>query len=246
MKKQLLILGLALAVMGTVSADVDKKVSTALEKKLATLIPGQVPSSIKTSVIDGLYEIAYGAQIFYISEDGKYLVQGDMIDLESRKSLTQEAAKSGRSEIMKSVKDSDTIVYSPKGKTEHTITVFTDIDCPYCRKMHEEMQGYNDAGIAVRYMLYPRAGLNSPAYKKAVSVWCAKDRAAAMDDAKLKGKIDSKTCENPVQRHMEIGEEVGVTGTPAIVLEDGSLIPGYRPAKDMARMLNKKVKVSSK
>ena len=246
MKKRLLILSLALAVMGTVSADVDNKISTALEKKLATLIPGQTPSSIKTSAIDGLYEIAYGAQIFYISEDGKYLLQGDMIDLESRKSLTQEAAKSGRSEIMKSVKDSDTIVYSPKGKTKHTITVFTDIDCPYCRKMHEEMKGYNDAGIAVRYMLYPRAGLNSPAYKKIVSVWCAKDPAAAMDDAKLKGKIDSKTCENPVQRHMEIGEEIGVTGTPAIVLEDGSLIPGYRPAKDMARMLNNKVKVSSK
>lgn len=246
MKKRLFIFALALSIISTVSADVDKKISTALEKKLATLIPGQVPSSIKSSMIDGLYEIAYGAQVFYLSEDGNYLIQGDMIDLATRKSLTQEAAKSGRSEIMATVKDSDTIVYSPKGKTEHSVTVFTDIDCPYCRKMHEEMEAYNEAGIEVRYMLYPRAGLNSPSYKKVVSVWCAKDKQVAMNDAKLKGKIDTKTCDNPVERHMEVGEEVGVTGTPAIVLEDGTLIPGYRPAKDLARMLGQRVAISKK
>ena len=246
MNKRLMIIGLALAIVSTASADVDKKVSAALEKKLEALIPGQSPSSIKPSVVDGLYEVAYGAQVFYLTEDANYLIQGDMIDLNTRKSLTQEAAKSGRSEIMKAVKDDDTIVYLPKGKTKHTITVFTDIDCPYCRKLHEEMDDYSEAGIAVRYMLYPRAGLNSPSYNKAVSVWCAKDRQVALTDAKIKGKIVSKTCENPVKKHMEIGEEVGVSGTPAIILEDGSLVPGYRPAKDMARMLDQKLKVSKK
>ncbi len=236
MKKLVLALCLSLTAFSTAFADAQSDVANRLQAQLGKLIPGQRPSSIRPSPIDGLYEVAYGAQIFYITADGKYLIQGDILDLKNRKSITQEAARKGRAEVLAKIKDEDTIMYKPKGKTKHTITVFTDIDCPYCRKLHKEREAYNKAGIAIRYLLYPRAGVNSPSYDKAVAVWCAKDRAKALTDAKLHNKIDMKTCDNPVKKHLQLGEEVGVSGTPAILLEDGTLIPGYRPAADMAHL----------
>ena len=236
MKKLVLILSLSLLTFSTAFADAQSDVTARLKDQLAKLIPGQSPSSIKPSVIDGLYEVAYGAQIFYITEDGKYLIQGDILDLKNRKSVTQQAARKGRAEVIAKIRDEDTILYKPKGETKHTITVFTDIDCPYCRKLHKEREAYNKAGIAIRYLLYPRAGVGSPSYDKAVAVWCAKDRAKALTEAKINNKVDMKTCDNPVKEHLQLGEEVGVSGTPAILLEDGTLIPGYRPAADMAHM----------
>ncbi|MCK5921554.1 MAG: thioredoxin fold domain-containing protein, partial [Methylococcales bacterium] len=111
-------------------------------------------------------------------------------------------------------------------------------DCPYCRKMHDDMKGYNDAGIAIRYMLYPRAGVKSPSYDKVVSVWCADDRKEAMTKSKNGEEIEAKTCENPVEEHMAIANQIGVTGTPAIVLESGQLMPGYVPPKDLSKALD--------
>ena len=210
-----------------------------LKAKLTKLIPGEEPSSITESPAKGLYEVIYGTDVFYVHEDGKYLLQGDLIDVDTRTNLTSEAKNSGRKEAMKAVTDDKTIVFAPKEKAKHTITVFTDIDCPYCRKMHNDMKGYNDAGIAIRYMLYPRAGVKSPSYDKAVSVWCADDRKDALTKAKNDEEIEAKTCDNPVKDHMAMAHEIGVTGTPAIVLESGQLIPGYSPPKELVKELDR-------
>jgi thiol:disulfide interchange protein DsbC len=116
--------------------------------------------------------------------------------------------------------------------------VFTDIDCGYCRKLHNEMAKYNAEGITVRYMPYPRSGLNTPSYYKAVSVWCSDDRRDALTRAKAGKDVPRATCDNPVQASLELGHQLGVTGTPALVLEDGQLLPGYVPAKKLSQVLD--------
>ena len=129
------------------------------------------------------------------------------------------------------------ISFPPKTEKKHVMTVFTDIDCPYCVKLHNEIPQYEQLGIEVRYMLYPRSGPGTPSFKTAISAWCAEDNAEALTKAKNREKIESLTCDNPVADHFATGQEVGVTGTPAIVFENGELMPGYRPAKDIAAML---------
>ena len=129
------------------------------------------------------------------------------------------------------------IVFAPK-VVKHTVTVFTDIDCPYCRRLHKEVPAMNELGIKVRYLAFPRAGVHSPSFKEAVSVWCAKNPAQALTDAKAGKKVPEVTCDNPVLQHMALGEQVGVTGTPAMVLEDGRMLPGYIPATRLAQLLN--------
>ncbi len=214
------------------------EVTTKLKAKLVKLLHGEEPSSITESPVKGLYQVVYGTDIFYIHEDGKYLLQGDLIDVDTRTNLTSEAKSNGRKEVMKAVTDDKTIIFAPKEKAKHTITVFTDIDCPYCRKMHSQIKGYNDAGIAIRYMLYPRAGVDSPSYDKAVNVWCADDPKDAMTKSKKGEDVEAKTCDNPIKEHMAIAHKLGVTGTPAIVLENGQLMPGYLPPKDLSKALD--------
>lgn len=205
--------------------------------KLATLVPGMEPDTIKATPIKGLYEVVYGAQVMYFSGDGRYMLQGNLLDLEVREDLTEKTRSKARKRVMDKVSEDEMIVFSP-AKSRHTITVFTDIDCPYCRKMHAEIDEYAKNGIKVRYLLFPRAGVNSPSFKKAVSVWCAKDSSKALTEAKQGKEVDKKTCKNPIESQMSLGQMVGVTGTPAIVLEDGELLPGYRPAKQMSIMLD--------
>ncbi len=138
------------------------------------------------------------------------------------------------------------IVFSPKEKPRHTLTVFTDIDCGYCRKLHAEMDELNSYGIEVRYMMFPRTGLNTPSYQKAVNVWCAKDQQVSMTKAKAGESIPQANCDNPIASQFDLGQQLGVTGTPALLLGDGSLIPGYRPAKDLAAILDEEAKKASK
>lgn len=214
------------------------EVKDRLEAALAGIVPG-TPDSITPTPAQGLYEVVYGARVFYLTEDGQYLIDGQMIDLNKRTNLTEERRAKARLKALASIDESSMIIFAPKGETKHTISVFTDIDCGYCRKLHQEMPELNKLGIKVRYLSFPRAGIDSPSYDKAVSVWCAKDRKQAMNDAKLNNKIEAKTCENPVRQHMAMGEMVGVTGTPAIVLEDGRLMPGYAPAQKLLEILDK-------
>lgn len=208
-----------------------------LSAHLATIMRGQKPDSVTETPIPGLYQVAYGTNVFYMTADARYLVDGAVIDLTNRRNLTETARAEGRVAAMSGLDREDMIVF-PAEDEKHVITVFTDIDCPYCQKLHDEVPQLNARGVTVQYLLFPRAGVGSASYNKAVSAWCAEDQQAALTQAKARQPIESRTCDDPVRDHMALGDAVGVTGTPAIVLESGELIPGYRPANELADALD--------
>lgn len=226
----------ALLVMFSAAFAGEKEDMDLILVKLQELLPGATPDMVQTSPVKDIYEVSFGTQIVYMSKDGKHLFRGDLIDVENRANLSEEARTVARVTALKTADEGGMFVYSPKEETKATITVFTDIDCPYCRRLHDEMAELNSLGVKVRYMLFPRTGVDSPSYHTAVSVWCADDRNHAMDLAKGGKTVETRTCENPVQEHMALGESVGVTGTPAIMLDGGVLVPGYRPAADLAAL----------
>lgn len=210
-----------------------------IRKALTQLVPGIAVDSIKQSAIPSLYEVAIGADVIYVTSDGRFMLQGNLIDLVSKANLTEDKRAQGRLKIINNIDTKTMIVYSPK-QVKHIVTVFTDIDCPYCRKMHEEMADYNKLGIEIRYLAFPRAGINSPSYDKTVAVWCAKDRNAALTASKAGKPVEQKTCKNPVQDHLSLVETLGLSGTPTLIFEDGTMIPGYVPADRLIKVLEEK------
>lgn len=206
---------------------------------ISKLIVGGKPDSIEPSAVEGLYEVMIGAQLFYVSKDGKYLLTGKMYDIDKKEDLTSPKLAQVKIKAIEAMGEENMVVFSPEDP-KYTITVFTDIDCGYCRKLHSQIDKYNELGIKVRYMMFPRAGIGSPSYDKAVSVWCADDQHEAMTQAKLGKEIEKKTCENPVKAEYELGQAVGVSGTPAIFFEDGELLPGYLPPDRLMAYLKKK------
>lgn len=197
-----------------------------------------VQANRKPAAIPGLYEFIAGSKLYYTNEDGSYFVEGSLIDVQANKDLTEARLGETRIAQLDKVGLNNMIVFKPK-KTKHVIYVFTDIDCGYCRKLHSEMDQYLGAGIEVRYLFFPRAGLGSDSYNKAVAVWCATDRQAALTKAKKGEAIDMKQCDNPVQTHMKLGEEFGASGTPMLVTGKGTIIPGYVNAISLAQGLDK-------
>ena len=209
-----------------------------IKAQLGKLLPGEKIDSVNKTPVSGLYEVVMGPQLVYVSGDGRYMIQGRMIDLDKREDLTEPRRASARKQAVDKVGEDNMVIFAPK-KYDHTVTAFTDTACGYCRKLHREIDDYGKAGIRVRYVFYPRAGVDSKSFKEAVSVWCADDRQKAMTQAKAGKSIDSKSCQNPVRSHMELGELLGISGTPAIVLESGDLVPGYVPAKRLSALLEK-------
>lgn len=204
---------------------------------LHRLIPGKQPDAIADSVIPGLYQVVYGPEVIYISRDGHYVVQGDVISIDKRENLTEHLRSAARLKLIKDVDPKSMIVFAPK-QVKHTITVFTDVDCAFCRKLHSQIADYNKYGIAIRYMAFPRTGVDTESYYKAVTVWCSGDRRAALTEAKLGQALPRKTCDNPVREHMALADKLGVDATPTLILEDGSLVSGYIPPKQMSQMLD--------
>jgi thiol:disulfide interchange protein DsbC len=227
-----LMLAAALAMPGAVSADEAATVKAAVAKAL----PEVKIDSVAKSPITGLYEVMVGGQIIYVTGDGRYFVDGRIVDLKTREDLTEPRLSAVRKGAVDAMGDDQMLVFAGP-KAEHTVTVFTDIDCPYCAKLHSQITQYEDEGIRVRYLLFPRAGAKSPSYDEAVSVWCSDDRNQALTDAKAGKKIPAKTCDNPVDEHLALGRKVGVSGTPAIMLESGEMVPGYVEPKRLAQMI---------
>ncbi len=224
------------------AADVAKTDNyTQMRRNLGKIMTAAQPDSIMPSPIPGLYEVVYGAQIIYATKDGRYLVQGDILDVNNQRNLTEHRRAGARLSAIDKVGEDKMIIYAPQ-KARHTITVFTDIDCGYCRKLHSEIGTYLKEGIRVRYMSFPRTGLNTPSYYKAVAVWCAQDRKTALTRATQDEPVEQKTCANPVKEEMQLGEEVGVTGTPTIITDTGQLLPGYVPAPRLAQILDQESK----
>ena len=215
-------------------------VPPALSARLQVLAPGMEPDHVVETALAGMYEVRYGSIIVYLSGDGRYMLRGDLIDLDAGRNVTEAARRTMRAEMVGELGEANMIVFAPDAP-KHTITVFTDVDCGYCARMHSQMADYNRLGIGIRYTAFPRAGIGSPTWDKMVSVWCADDQHTAMTDAKAGVTVKPASCDNPVERQYETGKAIGVSGTPAIVLESGDLIPGYVPPEDLLDRLDGRV-----
>jgi len=207
-----------------------------IKRAFAASMPEITIDSIKPAEIKGIFEVTVGSSILYVSGDGKYLLQGRLIDVASRTDLTEKKLSQKRLAALERLGEDKMIIFKPKIQ-KYTVSIFTDIDCGYCRKLHSEIDQYQAEGITIRYLFFPRAGKGSESYNKAISVWCADDRNAALTTAKNNQAIPTKTCENPVDEHMKLAEEFEVRGTPMIVTERGNVYPGYLPAKQLVEAL---------
>ncbi|WP_271680205.1 DsbC family protein [Thermomonas mangrovi] len=187
--------------------------------------------------LPGFREVIAGGQVVYVSDDGKYLLQGSLLDVAKRKDLSEAAMGRLRGEVLKGIPMADRIVYSPAGTPKHRVVVLTDIECGYCRKFHTEIGEHLKRGIQVEYLAFPRAGLGSADYRKMVSVWCADDRRKALTDAKSDRAVPSKTCKTPVDMQYRAGQRMGLTGTPMILTEDGRMLGGYLPPDALEQRL---------
>lgn len=211
-----------------------------IARQLMDAVPGLNVTSVRESEAAGLYEVqSNNGDTIYTTADGVYLLTGDLLKItDSGIANVSEASRAGqRKEQMAAFGGKGIISYPAKGEQKAVIDVFTDIDCPYCRKMHDEVPELNEYGITVNYYGFPRSGPGTPSFRKYESVWCADDQQAAMDAAKGGKSVAQKTCENPVEAQFRLGGQVGVTGTPAILLEDGNVVRGYVPARSLAEGL---------
>jgi len=197
---------------------------------------GVKPGKIRPAPVSGLYEIEVGAQVVYATEDGKYLFVGDLVDIKANRNLTETRRAAIVKGLIDGVDEKDMIVIGPDNP-KRTITVFTDVDCPYCAKLHRDVPELNKGGVKVRYLLFPRTGVGSESYRRSVAVWCAEDRVEAIGVAKFGGKLEMKTCTNPVADHYRLGQQIDVNGTPTILLDDGRRIGGYVPAAKLLAIL---------
>ncbi len=207
-----------------------------LKKVLTRVIPGISVDKLKPSRVPGLYEATVGGDIFYITKDGRYIISGTIIDTNSHENITANRRNKLRIDLIKAVGESNMIIFSPP-RPKRVITVFTDVDCAYCAKFHLGVPKLTRAGVKVRYLLFPRNGLSSSTYTKSVTVWCARDRRKALGFAKAGKKLKPRTCTNPVADHYRLGTQIGVRGTPTIVLENGRMLPGYVPPEDLLVLL---------
>ncbi len=218
------------------NAVADDAIEAKVLEALKRIAPNVKADSVQAAQVPGLYEVVVGADVIYITSDGRYLIQGDVMDLESGVNLTEQIRAKGRQNLIASVDEVDMIIYSPENP-KYTITVFTDIDCGYCRKLHRELESYNKLGITIRYMFHPNAGPGSRSYVKAENVWCSDDKNDALTRAKAGERVPDKSCVTPIVDHLSVARQLNVNGTPAIVLSDGTIVPGYVAADRLLGVL---------
>lgn len=205
-----------------------------LKSRLEARLPGVPIDAVRATPMPGVFEVQSGLVFGYTSADGRYLIEGDLNDLSSGTQLTEVRRRDARHDMLAAIPEADSILYAPEGDTLHTVTVFTDIDCGYCRKLHQHIAEYNADGIAVRYLFFPRSGPDTESFHKAERVWCAQDRNQALTQAKLGGGFQGAgECSNPVMEHLRLAAQLGLRGTPAIFLPDGEIIPGYRTPEQL-------------
>lgn len=219
-----------------------EKSQTEIKKKLAESINLDI-QSVKASPLPSLVEVVTKQGLFYASKDGQFLIQGKLFGIETNDVVnhTEDSLSSLRIEGLKEFTN-DMIVYPAKDE-KHQITVFTDITCGYCRKMHKQIEEYNNLGITVKYMAYPRSGVQdqlgrlSQGFKDLQSIWCHEEPSVALTKAKLGSSVAQRICESPVEAEFNFGRQVGVNSTPAIIFPNGMLLPGYREPKDLIKIL---------
>lgn len=233
---QLVITLLIAGILAGPTAVAEESVPPEVAAALADLIPGSSPNSIRRSAIPDLYEVVFGPHVVYVTGDGHYMMRGDLIDLSNKTNLTEEKRRLARVSAIEDLGESSMIVFAPENP-KHTVTVFTDVECPYCAKLHRTVPELNRRGVKVRYLAFPRTGIPSRSYDTMVSVWCSNDPQQAMSDAKFGEHVAPKKCTNPIKQHFALGQLVGVEGTPTIVLDSGQVLPGYVPPQRLLQEL---------
>jgi thiol:disulfide interchange protein DsbC len=217
---------------------------SATKAKLAQRLPNVSLEGLRSSQsLFGWYELVHGMDILYVSPDARFVFLGDLIDLDTQSNLTDAWRARTAVQQLDAVGEQNMIVMGSKNATR-TITVFTDVDCPYCARLHQEVPELIASGVKVRYLMFPRAGLESETYRRSVAVWCATNRVRAVGIAKASGQIDMKTCPNPVAQHYRLGLKLGVSGTPTIFLDDGRRLDGFVPSARLLAILNLKPALS--
>jgi thiol:disulfide interchange protein DsbC len=204
---------------------------------IAARFPGVSPEQVTPSPVAGLYEVRIGPKIAYVSADARYVLQAEIIDIATSENLTEARREGLRRAALAAVSESSMIIFAPAKYTD-TITVFTDIDCGYCRKLHQQVADYNARGIRVRYLAFPRSGPGAPSWQDAEKVWCSADRRTALTRAKRGEKITAPDCKTGIiAQHFNLGRDFGLQGTPGLVLDSGELIGGYLSPAELADYL---------
>jgi len=197
---------------------------------------------VRAAPMPGFREVIVSGQVVYVSDDGRYLFlpgpQGALYDTSAKKNLSEQSLASIRKDLLKTIPVSERIVFAPPNP-KHTVAIFTDIECGYCRKFHSEIAEYNRQGIEVQYIAFPRMGLGSADHKKMIAVWCAPDRKKALTDAKSDRPVPARDCKNTVSMQYDVGQRAGLTGTPMIIAEDGTTVGGYLPPKQLREALDR-------
>ncbi|MGD8808010.1 MAG: DsbC family protein [Gammaproteobacteria bacterium] len=222
---------LAVAIFFLSAAVATAATAQTTKEEIASRLNNVKAEDISDSPLPGVYQVQVGSRVAYISQDGRYLLQGDLYDLETSRNLTEATRAGSRVEMLAEVPEDQMMIFAAAdGEPKHTITIFTDIDCGYCRQFHREIEQVNALGIEVHYLFYPRTGPNTDSWAKAEKVWCIgpDERNAALTQAKLGGKVPEETCDtNPVGAHWQLGHDIGVTGTPSVIAANGEVIGGY-------------------
>lgn len=224
-----------------VGNDVPDDVRTAIEASVRTRLEGETALAITPTPMAGVYQVSLeGGRFLYASADGGHMIAGEMYDFKGKElvNLTERERMSMRREALGKLQPKDAIVFSPKDKSRAILYVFTDVDCGYCRLFHQQVPELTGKGVEVRYLAFPRGGPDSLGFAKLVTAWCADDRQKTLTDLKNEEKVGINICEdNPVAAQYNMGNEFGVRGTPSLVLMDGTLIPGYKPADELLTIL---------
>jgi thiol:disulfide interchange protein DsbC len=241
MKKAALHFSIAILVGATLFAsplfaDTETELATVRER-VSTLFAEIDEEHVFPSEVAGWYTVRKGAIVAYVSGDGRYLLQGDLIDLETQANLSEATRNEARVEMMNALPDDQMIIFSPE-EVKYSVSIFTDIDCTYCRRLHSQVANYLELGIEIRYLLYPRSGPATNSWAKAEQVWCSDDRNEALTLAKLDQDFATESCDTAaIATHYAMGQDVGLRGTPAIVMEDGTLVSGYLPPQQLSEAL---------
>lgn len=229
-----LLIGLFISFSAIAEGELEAELTLALSR----MLPDVEIDDVSPTPINGLYQVVIGSDVIYMTRDGNYVIKGEILDLEERRNLTEDVRAGSRVKILGSIKKEDYIEFS-SNNMQDAIYVFTDVDCGYCRKLHLDVPELNSLGVSVRYLAYPRAGVDSAAGHEMSSVWCAKDRQKALTAAKNREHVEPIPCDDPVAEQYALGQKLGVRGTPAIYLQNGRTLPGYMPPDEIIKQLKR-------
>ncbi len=232
-------------ILGTIAmqaaAEVDPAIAKAITDRLSDPAQGLEVDSVDSSEIPGLYRVQLRqGPMVYSTEDGSYFILGDLFSVGPGGfvNLAEQQRSANRLVALSEVAESDHIIFAAEGEPKASITVFTDVSCFYCQKLHKEVPELNRRGVEVRYLAYPRQGIGSPGFRQLASAWCADDRQTTLTRLKNREELPENVCPgNPIAEQFELGQQLGVRGTPAIVTSAGEMLPGYRSADDLIGLL---------